>query len=90
MSRDGGELLELPLDVCGCIQVAETHGPHLELNLQQEGKASLGSTPRANRAFMLPELPRGQLWPLDSVCHQSQTLITQGCILASMRQEGMS
>lgn len=63
MSRDVGELLEQPSDVCRCTQVAETSdssmGAHLELNLQQECKASLESTPRANRAFLLPKALRG-------------------------------
>lgn len=70
MSRGGGELLELLSDVCRCIQVAESSdGPveaHLELNLQQEGKASLGNTSRANRAFMLSKFGCGH-W--DSACH---------------------
>lgn len=84
-------MLELPVDVCRCTQVAETSdspmGAHLELNLQQEGKASLGSTPRASRAFMLSKVSCGH-W--DSACHQRQTLITQGCSLADVREEGMS
>lgn len=49
--------------MCRCIQVPEASdspmGADLQLKLQQEGKASLGSTLRANRAFMLPEALRG-------------------------------
>ena len=67
MSRDIGDLLELPSAACTCFQVAETLdspvGAHLELSLQREGKASPGSSPRADRAFVLPEALRAELWP---------------------------
>lgn len=67
MSRDVGDLLELPSDACTCFQVAETSdspmGAHLELSLQWEGKAGPGSCPGAKRAVILPEVLRAELWP---------------------------
>lgn len=67
MSRDVGDLLELPSDARTCFQVAKTLdspvGAHLELSLQWESKASPGSCPRAKRAVVLPEVLRAELWP---------------------------
>lgn len=64
-------------DARTCSWVADTSdtpvGAHLDLSLRWESNASLGSSPRAERAAVLPEVLRAELWMSghwDSACHQ--------------------
>lgn len=90
MSRDVGDLPELPSDTCLCFQVAENSdspvGAHLKLRPQWKGKVSPGSSPQSQEGFCPA---RGAVAIGRVPVASGQTLVAQRCCLANARQEGM-
>lgn len=94
MSRDVGDLLELPSDMCVRFQVAENSespvGAHLKLSPQWKGKVSPGSSPQSQEGFCPARGAQSRAVAFGRVPVASgQTLVAQGCCRANARQEGM-